>query len=148
MLTDPMLQRQSRRLQTKRYSGQRTFTVANRNWQRKQALEKEVKELYAKVAIGASGAPTISSAYGIASVARVSTGLYRITLSDSYASLKHVEAIVLHSTAADHTFQVKLETVATTKLVELFVLTGGSVADPADGSSLLIKLELKNTTII
>lgn len=122
--------------------------MANRTFNRKQALEKEVKELYANVAIGSSGAPTLTTGYGIASVIRVSQGLYRFTLSDQYASLKHVEAIILESTARDHTFQIKLETVASTKLVELFVLTAGSVADPASGAKLLVKFDLKNTTVV
>lgn len=121
--------------------------MANRNFNRKQALEKEVKELYAKVTIGASGAPTLTSGYGITSVAKVSDGLYRFTLADQYASLKHVEAILLESTARDHTFQLKLETVATTKLVELFVLTAGVVAEPANGAIIFVKFDLKNTSV-
>jgi hypothetical protein len=121
--------------------------MANRTFNRKQALEKEVKELYANVAIGASGEPTLSTGYGIASVVRVSEGLYRFTLQDNYASLKHVEAIIIDSTARDHTFQIKLETVASTKLIEIFVLTAGVVADPASGAKLLVKFDVKNTNI-
>lgn len=122
--------------------------MANRSFQRQQALEKEIKSLFLKVAIGASGAPTISSGYGIASIGRTSQGLYRITLEDKYASLKSVEAVCLDSTARDHTFQLKAEDVASAKTIDLFVLTGGSVADPASGSSLLISIDLKNTSII
>lgn len=121
--------------------------MANRNWNRKQALEKEVKELYAKVAIGGTGAPTLTTGYGITSISRTSQGLYHLVLDDQYASLKHVEVITLDSTARDHTFQIKAEDVASAKTLDLFVLTAGSVADPASGSSLLIKIEVKNTTV-
>lgn len=119
--------------------------MANRNFNRRQALEKEVKDLYAKVSIGSSGAATVVNAYGIASIARVSQGLYRITLEDKYVSLKSLRVIQIATSAEDLTFQIKLETVASTKLIEFFTLAAGSVADPSSGSSLLIKIEVKNT---
>lgn len=49
-------------------------------------LEKKVVDLYAKVTIGATGAPTLVTAYskGIASIARNSAGNYTVTLDDKY----------------------------------------------------------------
>ncbi len=54
----------------------------------------------------------------------------------------------MESTARDHTFQIKLETVASTKLIELFVLTAGVVAEPASGAVIFVKFDLKNTTVV
>jgi hypothetical protein len=123
--------------------------MANRTFNDAQALEKEVKTLYAKISIGASGAPTLvkPGSLGIASVSKVSTGLYRITLEDAYPALLGARVISLASSAADVTFQVKLETVSSTKLVEVFCLASGSVVEPASGTVLFVELSLKNTSV-
>ncbi len=123
--------------------------MANRTFNDAQALEKEVKSLFVKVSIGASGAPTLTQpgSLGIASVARVSAGLYRFTLADAFPKLLTVDGIVLSATAEDITFQVKLETVATTKLIEVFTLTGAVATDPANGDVLMLEFKFKNTSV-
>lgn len=122
--------------------------MANRNFNRKQALEKEVKSLYLKVAIGATGAPTLSSGIGVASITRTSAGLYQITLQDKYASLKSFSVRHLASSAQDLNFQLKAEDVASAKTIDFFCLTGASATDPANPSTLHIQIDLKNTTVI
>lgn len=123
--------------------------MANRTFNDNQALEKEIKFLYAKVSIGATGAPTLvqPGSLGIASVTRVSAGLYRFTLVDAYPKLMQVDPMLLSATAENLTFQTKLETVSTTKLVEIFTLTAGVATDPASGDVLLVRFDLKNTTV-
>lgn len=123
--------------------------MANRTFNEAQALEKEIKTLFARVSIAGSGAPTLVNpgSLGIASVSRVSAGLYRFTLVDAYPKLMSVKPIVLSATAEDIQFQVKLETVATTKLIEVFCLTGATATDPASGDVLLLEFSLKNTTV-
>lgn len=122
--------------------------MANRNFQRKQALEKEVKSLYAKITIGAAGAPTLTTGVGIASVSRTSAGLYRITLQDKYASLKSVDVKHLATAAQDLNFQVKAEDVASAKTIDLFCLTGAVATDPANPSVLLVQIDVKNTSVL
>lgn len=122
--------------------------MANRNFNRKQALEKEIKELYAKVTVGSSGAPTLTTGYGIASITRTSAGLYQLTLADKYVSLKHFEVTFLASTAQDIRAQIKAEDVASAKTIDFFTLTGASATDPSSGQVMLIKIELKNTTAV
>jgi hypothetical protein len=125
--------------------------MANRNFNQYQALEKAVKVLYAQVAIGASGAPTLTSGLGVASISRTSAGLYEVTLADKYVRLMHATVIQFDSAAEDLTFQLTANTVPTDKKFS-FVCKAydgdGAVAatDPSDGSSLYIKVELKNTT--
>jgi hypothetical protein len=124
--------------------------MANRSFNRRQSLEKEVKDLYIKISIGASGAPTLASraSYGAASIVRNSAGDYTLTLQDKYSSLKFMEAILLDPDAEDIRFQLKSETVNTDKKVNFFTLTGASATDPSNGSAILLKLELKNTSAV
>lgn len=122
--------------------------MANRRFNRKQALEREVKELFADVAIGATGAPTLTTGLGVASVTRDSAGVYDITLEDKYNSLLHVSVIQLEATAEDLTFQVESEDVADTKVVRIQCKAADTETDPSDGSRLLIKLDLKNTSVV
>lgn len=119
--------------------------MANRNFNRAQALEKEVKSLFAEVAIGASGAPTITKALGISSISRTGAGDYKITLDDKFVRLMHLSVTELNSSAQDLNFQLKSQAVSSTKEIEFFSLTGGTETDPASGSSLFIKIDLKNS---
>jgi hypothetical protein len=122
--------------------------MANKNFKRVQAVESEVKHVYAKVAIGASGAPTLSVGYGVTSISRTSAGLYRITLADTYASLKWFHCITSGASAADMTCRVKAEDVASAKTIDFWTLTGATATDPSSGDTLYIKIELKNTSIV
>jgi hypothetical protein len=120
--------------------------MANRNFNRRQALEKEVKDLYANVSIAGTGAPTLVSKIGISSIVRTSQGLYRLTLEDKYVSLKHLRIVLKAASAEDLIFQLKAEDVAgAVPYIDFFSLAGSSVTDPSSGSSLLIKIEVKNT---
>lgn len=121
--------------------------MANRNFNRVQALEKESKHLYAEVNIGASGAPTIVKALGISSISRSAAGTYSVTLEDKYMRLLHVDVMQLASAAEDLTFQVKSNNVSTTKVIEIFSKAAAVATDPSNGSKLFIKIEVKNSSI-
>ena len=73
------------------------MSTAPRNFNRRQALEKEVKDLYAKITIGASGACTLTEGYGFASVTKMGTGDYKLVLQDKYVSLKSFKAVLTSS---------------------------------------------------
>lgn len=122
--------------------------MANRQFNRKQSLEKEVKELFANVSIGATGACTLNSSPGIASIVRNSAGNYSITLQDIYVSLKMFDCVQLYSSAQDLNFQLISETVGSTKILNFVCLTGASETDPTSGSKLLIKIDVKNTSVL
>lgn len=123
--------------------------MANRSFNRRQSLEKECKDLYCKISIGASGAPTLVSGarYGIASISRTSAGLYVLTLQDKYVSLKFFEGIFLSSSAQDIRIQLKEEDVDGAKTITFFTLTGASATDPSSGQVMLLKIEVKNTSV-
>lgn len=122
-----------------------------------RSLELEVVNLYAKVTIGATGAPTLvaASSKGIASITRNSTGEYKVTLSDKYNALLWGAAGLITTTASDATsvgigsrLEVDSVTAATPYVqFQFYALDDGAAADPASGAVVLIKLELKNTTV-
>lgn len=122
--------------------------MANRNFNRKQALDKEIKEIYLDVAIGASGAPTLSRGLGVASIARSSAGVYVITLQDAYMRLMAAQVSILSSTAQDLLPQLQAESVSVAKTITFRTQDAtATAADPSSGSRLLIKLDLKNSSI-
>ena len=123
--------------------------MANRNFHRVQSLAREVKSVYANVSIGASGAPTlnVNASVGVASVSRDSAGVYIFTLDDKYNSLLHVNIIQVEATAEDLTFQVESEAVASTKVITIQCKAAAVETDPSDGSVLLVKIDLKNTSV-
>ncbi len=121
--------------------------MASRNFNRKQALEKEVKELYALVSVAGSGAPTLTTGYGIASITRTSAGLYQLTLQDKYSSLKFLEGILLKSSGEDIRFQLKAEDVDGAKTIDFFTLAAAVATDPSSGSKMYLKIEVKNSSV-
>lgn len=127
--------------------------MANRNFNRYQALTKEVKALFAQVAIGASGAPTLSAAksLGVASIVRNSAGNYTITLSDKYMDLLQVSIsreLAAGSPAALGGFVVRSQAVASAKTIVVeFVDATGAAADPANGTTLRLKIDVKNSSV-
>lgn len=122
--------------------------MANRNFNRKQALDKEVKEIYAKITIGATGAPTLVTAdsIGVQSVTRSSAGVYVVTLQDKYVKLLFLSANIVTPTAEDVHVNMVSETVASSRQVTLRVCTGAVATDPANGDTLLVAFQLKNST--
>lgn len=124
--------------------------MANRNFNRAQNLEKEVKSLFADVAIGASGAPTLTKGLGITSFVQNATGDYTITLDDKYVRLMNFNCTQIQGAAIQGlVFQVLAETVSSTKTVRFSCvdLDGTpSAVNPTSGSRLLINIDLKNST--
>lgn len=120
--------------------------MANRNFNRHQSLEKEVKTLYAEVAIGATGAPTLTKGLGIASIARTGAGRYTVTLDDKYTRLMYVQISELDSTSEDITFQLTAQDVTSAKTVSFACKAAAVDTDPQSGSVLYIKIDLKNSS--
>lgn len=124
--------------------------MANRSFHRVQSLAREAKILYAKVSIGASGAPTldIDASIGVDSIVRDSAGVYEVTLDDKYNSLLHVSIQHLEATAEDLTFQLESETVATDKKFKFQCKAAAVETDPSNGSVLLLRIDVKNSSVI
>lgn len=106
--------------------------------------------LYLKAAIGASGAPTINAlqSMGIDSVSRVSAGKYLVTLNKKYQSLRMVKSVFIGSGGAPAP-DVSVDTDAVRSAGTLTVLTqaGGVNTDPASGSTMLLEIMLKDSSV-
>ena len=123
--------------------------MANRNFHRVQSLSREAKILHAKVAIGATGAPTLDSnaSVGVASISRDSAGVYIITLDDKYNSLLGFKVMQQAAAAEDLTFQIESEDVDGAKTIQFQCKAAAVETDPSDGSSLFIEIVLKNSSV-
>lgn len=122
-----------------------------RFFQFRYSLQREIVELTCKASIGASGAVTISStdAKGITSITKESAdGQYTIRLQDSYMALMHVSAIIMDASPSSAPIvQLISEQVATSSLPKLVIQCldpAGAAANPASGSTLMVKIMLRN----
>ena len=114
-----------------------------------QSRQKGIKEVHIKVTIGATGACTRDAAasLGVASITRTSAGLYVITLRDKYTALVNAQFVALDNAIQDLTFQVNAETVASTKTITLWTLTGATATDPTDTAIIYGTITLKNSSV-
>lgn len=118
------------------------------------ALEQKTVHLYGTITIGSTGAVSASSGKGIASIVRSDVGKYTITLSDAYNSLLWADAVVLDDTDSDpvsvgivaRLFSQAVSS-AKTVVIQFYDFTDGSPADPADGALVMLKFELKNSSV-
>lgn len=127
--------------------------MANKTaFQFRYSYERDVTDIFLKVNIGASGAPTIASgnAKGVASMTRTSAGLYAITLQQTYNRLLDCssQSISGSSAQAAPMMTIVSETVASTKLVTLQyrAVDNSTATDPASGEVLLIKISVRNSS--
>ena len=129
--------------------------MANRDFKDLQAAEREVKRLYLKATIGASGAPTLVAAdsLGIKSIGRNTTGDYTVTLgtpsggTDKYNKLLWCDGKLLDPDAEDIRVQVDTDSISSAGTMKLLTVTGGSAADPSNGATLLMVFDVKNSTV-
>jgi len=125
--------------------------MANRNFFRKQSMEREIKELHAEVSIAAVGAPTLTRKLGIASIARNSAGNYTLTLEDKYNALLHVEVVKQLAAGVPSSVQsvIRSEDVDGAKTVVIeFLDAAGAAVEVDSGTIVKIKLDLKNTSVV
>ena len=132
--------------------------MANRNFNRVQALDKEVKFLFLTATIGSGGDPTLdeSKSVGIKSISDTAVGEYDITLgvpggaSDKYPALLFAQCFLTDaaaiSTGGGVSFQIEAETVSSDGVIKLFALDkDGAIAEIRDGDTLQIMIVVKNS---
>lgn len=118
------------------------------------ALEKRIVDLYAQVAIGATGAPTLnlSKSKGIASITRNSAGLYTIVLQDNYVDLlmfNHAVFLAAGAPSAVGGAVIRANNVAATakSIQVLFVDNAGAAVELDNGTNLFLQFSLKASTV-
>lgn len=118
-------------------------------------LEGEPVQLFCEFSIGASGAATLVRGKGIASVAKSTTGVYLITLSDTYQRILGIRAFAKNTSTvpnAPFVFESAADTVSSTKTITLTTCaasgtSGALVAtEPASGNTYRVELLLKNAS--
>lgn len=133
--------------------------MANRNFNRLQAIDKEVKFLFLHAVVsGTSGAAVLDNgkSVGVKSISRTAEGEYDITLgvpggdSDKYSSLLFVDGIILDGTQIGATgglgFQVEAETVSTDGVFKIFVLDKEAVRkEVKDEDIIKLMIVVKNS---
>lgn len=121
------------------------------------SLEKAPVVLFAKVAIGSTGAPTLnaSQSKGVSSISRTSAGLYVITLQDVYVRLLNCHAVrtLASGLPAAPAYNVVSNTVSTTKTITVQFAGATATADtalvatdPSNGSTLDFVIWLSNSS--
>ena len=127
--------------------------MANRRFQNFQAYDREVKRLYCKATIGASGAPTLVSdnSLGIKSIARNSAGDYTVTFGDSsvidkYNKLLWADGKLLDVAGEDIRVQIQVDDVDA-GTIQVLTLTAATPTDPSNGSTLFLVFDLKNSSV-
>ena len=83
---------------------------------------------------------------GISSIVRNGAGDYTLTLDDKFVRLMHVNVQILAAAAEDITAQLVAEDVNGAKTIQFFTKAAAVETDPSNGSRLLIKIDLKNST--
>jgi hypothetical protein len=134
--------------------------MANRSFNRLQAIDKEVKFLFLEATIGAGGDPTLveNKSVGIKSISDTAVGEYDITLgipggdSDKYPALLYIQGVLLDaaaiSTGGGVQFQVEAESVSSDGVIKLFVLDkDGALADIRSGDVLKLMIVVKNSNL-
>lgn len=127
--------------------------MANRRmFQFRLSLQRDIVDLTLKAAIGAAGAPTISTtdAKGITSITRNSAGKYTILLQDNYAALMTASAVILNATAAaapiTQLISEQVSNSTTPQVVIQCLDAAGAAADPDSGATLMVHLMLRNAS--
>lgn len=113
------------------------------------SFERDVVEYFLKVTIGASGAPTLTRAKGVASITRDSAGQYTIVLQDRSAALLHVSNQAFSSTSPQAAPLMTVEadnvnSASKSVVVQFRAIDNSTVTDPASGEVLLIKIAVCN----
>jgi hypothetical protein len=136
--------------------------MANRSFQRLQALDKEIKIIHGQFSVGGSGAPTLSASksVGVKSVTRNSAGDYSVVLgtvggdADLYSHFfggyfDIQKSTALGGTSGGMAFQLKAApTVSTNGTVNFIALDkDGAAAEIGSGETVHFMFVLKNSAL-
>ena len=125
--------------------------MASRLFQFNYTYERDITRIHAKIAIGATGAPTLTLAKGIVSMTRTAAGAYTITLKDNYYLFMDAKATFISSTSAPAApnLNVVSETVNSSTSPQILIQfrdLSAVATDPASGETLLLELVFRNAS--
>lgn len=126
--------------------------MANRRfYQIRLSYERDIVDIYVKVAIGAAGAPTILNAKGVVTVIRNSAGNYTLNLRDNFNVLLDVDSKFISGASAPAAQNVNIvsETVISTTAPALIIQarnSAGVATDPASGEIMIVRITARNAS--
>lgn len=124
--------------------------AASRLFQFRYSYERDLVDVYARISIGAAGAPTLVSGKGVLSVTRDSAGQYTIKLKDNFNRMLMVDTRIQNATGIPTSTAIGIKTdnssAATAPSVTIVASAGGIAADPASGDILLVDLTFRNAS--
>lgn len=121
--------------------------MADRNFNYCQTLNESVRFIGGNFSIAASGgAATKVNGLGW-SVAKTTTGVYTITLEDSYVSLIACNVSVMAATAVDLVAQIKSHDVVSAKTIVIDLNAGATPTEPSAVTLIHFIAMLSNTTV-
>jgi hypothetical protein len=122
--------------------------MANRLFQQFfYSLTKNLTGIHGVISINSSAAVTGSTIRG-ASVAKTGTGLYTITLDDSYPALESAQFTLLAATAVDLVPQIVSADVVSAKTIVVRLNTGATATDPSAACQIHVALRLRNSSVV
>jgi hypothetical protein len=120
--------------------------MANRNFSDVQGLAKKQILLAGKIALSAAAAVTSFSIPGVASVAKTGTGLYTITLQDTYQDLLGI-CPVIGGNPLVHAGVGAVDVASAKTIVVQTISEAGVLADVAAASTIYVTLVLSNSSV-
>jgi hypothetical protein len=120
-----------------------TVTYLKRN--PPMAVEQGVTSLFLRVNVGATGAVSAISGYGISGVVRNSAGDYTITFDRKYKKLLDCSLTVVQSTAQGLGLSVKTDSVSSAGTLNIVTSVGATATDPSSGTVLRFQIAVGDT---
>lgn len=111
-------------------------------------VEQGVTDLFVKLTVGATGAVSAVSGYGVSGIARNSTGNYTITLDRKYKKLLCVNDVLVQATPQGIRPTVKADGVSSAGTIQVEFNTGAGVAtELTSGTIALFKISVGDTAL-
>lgn len=126
----------------------------DRMTQFRYSYENQVCDIFARISIGATGAPTLVATVpnpnqGIVSIVRNSAGRYTLTLKSNFGRLMMLKHVFLNATApaAPGMYIISDNSASATPTIVLQFNSGGTSTDPGSGEVMMLQLSLKNSSV-
>lgn len=111
-----------------------------------QAIEQGVTTVYAKLTVGATGAVSASSGYGLSSIVRNSAGNYTITLDRKFKKILSVVPTVIEGTPQGLEMTVTDDSMSSGGALTVeFGTDGGTATDPSSGQIIIFAITVADT---
>lgn len=111
-----------------------------------QAIEQGVTTLYVKLTVGASGAVSASSGYGLVSITKEATaGEYTILLDRNFKKLLAVAPTVIQGTTQGLSWVVATDSISTAASIKVAASVGSTATNPSSSTIVLFAITVADT---